>query len=154
MLAPETTIVPAPALVTPYVALEMIPLTVKSAAVVPSSATVKVRVAVPRATGADMVAPLVPVVASFTVTSPPRVSVPDPVMEAPVVAPPSIVTLPGAARLYVDKARVEPAFTVSAPVIDGMAWLNVTVLPGLLIVRLPERFVGRPVPVTWAAVPL
>jgi hypothetical protein len=70
----------------------MFPLIVKSAAEVPSSATVKDMVA-PTKTGQEIVAPLVPVPELFTVTFPLRVNTYKPSMVEPVVAPPYIVKL-------------------------------------------------------------
>ncbi len=130
----------------------MIPLMVRSLALVPSSAIVNV-LAAPSATGEEMDAPAVPVVASLTVIFPPRVSVEEPVMDAPVVAPPSRVTLVGEPRVKVDIANVEPAVTVRAPVMVVLA-TRVTVLPGLLIVRLALLVLARPEPTSWLVVPL
>ena len=84
--------VPAPALVTPKAVLT-IPLIVRSVAVVPSFATVKVRVA-PRETGHDINAPVPVPVILLTVTPPPKLKAPVPDMVEPV-APHSRVTLAG-----------------------------------------------------------
>ena len=66
----------------------MILLNVKSFADVPSSATVNILVA-PKATGHEIVAPLVPPVLSVTVTLPPRVNV-----DAPEIVPPELAQPP------------------------------------------------------------
>ena len=89
VFAPETVKVPAPFFVIPLVPEpgDIIPLMVKSTAVVPSSATVKVLVAPFRETKHEIVAPTVPVVASVTVTFPPSVKVPVPVIDASEVLP-------------------------------------------------------------------
>ena len=112
-LAPDKTIVPAPAFTNPYDPL-MMPLTVRSVADVPSFATVKVRAA-PKATGQDMVAPLLPVPAFVTVIFPPKVINPDPVMEEPAGAPQYTFTADGDESVNPLFASVTPALTVRIP---------------------------------------
>ena len=84
--------------------------------------TVKVRVAVPNATGHEMRAPTLPVPASVTVTSPPSVSVPEPaIVEADVV--PQINVKP----LTVKGAEMVNVEGVAFPkVSDIRAWAGAT----------------------------
>ena len=112
-LAPDKTMVPGPVFTVPYDPL-IIPLTVKSVADVPSFATVKVRAA-PNATGQDMVAPLLPVPAFETVTFPPKVNKPDPMMEEPAGAPQYKPTAEGVDSVNPPFASVTPALTVRIP---------------------------------------
>ena len=79
--------VPAPNLVGEAVVLT-IPMKVKSGADEPSSATEMSYEAELSDTGQDMDAPAVPAPASVTLTFPPRVSKPVPVMDEPAEAPP------------------------------------------------------------------
>ena len=140
VFAPESIIVPAPALVTPNPTL-IIPLIVRSVAEVPSSFTVKVLVA-PKANGAEIVAPFVPVVASVMETSPPRVKVPLPVIEAPVVAPPSSVKLESEPNVKVDNPNIAPDLTVSATlaVLFPFSVIDPEVFP-IMIPPVPEKVV-------------
>ena len=116
VFAAVKTIVPAAALVIPkFVPLLITPLMVRSVAVVPSSATVNVRVA-PNAIGHETVAPLVPVPTSVTATSPPSVKVPVPVIEEPVVEDPhSKATLVCVDNEKFDNASVAAALMVKIP---------------------------------------
>jgi hypothetical protein len=146
--------VPAPAFVIANAPLRM-PLKVKSFAAVPSSATVNNLAAV-RTIGGATVAPLLPVPELITVTFPPSDNAPVPVIEEPVVAPSYRATLVGAVvapKVKVDKANVDPAVTVRAPLIFVLA-LRVTVFPGLSMVTFAGVFWLRPLPVTWAAFPI
>jgi len=96
-----------------------------------------------------MLAPLLPAV-EFTVTFPPSVNVPVPVIDAPV-EPISIVTLVGEPRLKVERASVLPAFTVSAPLTVSLA-ARVIAPPVLLTVTLLNVVVAPPM--LCAPVPL
>ena len=129
LFTPERVIVPGPVIVRPNPVPLIIPLIKRSFAVVPSSATLNVRVA-PNATGQDIVASSVPVVASVTVTLPPKINKPLPVIEEPAMAPQESVTLVGEPSVKVDKARVDPVFTVNAPE-------TVVLTPKVVEVELP-----------------
>ena len=89
-----------------------IPLIVKSAAAVPSFAVVNVLVS-PKATGQEIVAPVLVPEILFTVTFPPSVNNPEPEMVEPVV-PFSKVTLVGVPSVNPPLANVTPALTVKA----------------------------------------
>ena len=101
-----------------------------SAEAVPSSATVMVLLA-PKATGQEIFASSVPLPASFMVMLPPNVSVPVPVIEAPIMAPPSIVTLVGVLTLNVDKLKTVLSFIVNAPPIVVLAVIDLIPLPSI-----------------------
>ncbi len=121
-------------------------LIVRSAASDPSSAIVKVLVA-PSDTGQEIVGPFVPAPGtSFTVTLPPSVNaVEELVMDDEADAPHSNTTLVGDPNVNEDKSSVDPARTDNTPVIVVLA-PSVTVLPGLLIVRLALFVEVSPLP--------
>ena len=150
VLLPDKTILPAPNLLIPNEPL-ITPLIVKSSAdTVPSSATVMVLLA-PKATGQDIIAPSVPVAAAFTVMFPPNVSLPVPVIEAPIKAPPSRVMLIGVPKVKVDKLKTELSFTVSAPPTVALAVIDFVPFPSI------ERLLKVVVEFTfmvWFPVPL
>ena len=115
MFTPDNVNLPAPTFVKlPEVLI--IPLMDRSDALVPSSATEKVRVVeFVNATGQLIVAPLFPVAALLIVTFPPNVNKPLPVIEEPVEAPPAKTIEVGEPNVKVDKAKVEFSDTVSIP---------------------------------------
>ena len=123
----------------------IIPLIVKSEALVPSSATVKVLVA-PIAIGAEIVAPFVPVPASVVEIGPASVIKPEPIIAVALVDPHPREILVGLSKVYEDKSNVEPAVIVN-PAEIAVFSMSVTVFSGLSILRLALVVDARPVPV-------
>jgi len=115
-----------------------------------------------------MLAPSVPVLASLTVTLPPRVNLPVPLITAPEVAPPSITSDAGgvtAPKLKLPSASVAPALTVKMPAAVAFRLADAVVVPDFISRLLKEvRMVAGkvwdavnmrvPVPGVQVAVPL
>ena len=160
-MAPDNTIVPAPALVIPA-ALLMTPLIVKSAAAVKSSAIVNVLLAL-KETGHEMVAPSVPPVLSVTVTLPPKVNVDDPETIPPVTAqPPSnetafAVTACANANSSSD-LTVSEAIVKARPVVvlppETIRFLNVVNIDAGNVFVVVSSTVPAPVPGVQTFVPV
>jgi len=96
-----------------------------------------------------MLAPLEPVAILLTVTLPPSVNVPVPIIEEPAVAPHSKIVLAGELSAKVDKLSIVPAFTVNVP--------ETVVAAGNVFVPLPlnvKLFTVADIPVMLWEAPL